>query len=503
MGVGFLYEFCCYCCMFNRFFGRGKCGVRRKSGSKLVFGFGGQGTLEYLLIIAVVIVVALVVVSLMTGFLSPAQGVGQSINKVGNWSNTVALTESSVNPDGNYLVRLANMSGDEFTVTNVAIGSTDANYSEDLFMGNAKNFVIDSSEVCSTGDSVSKDVVVTYVSRNGLTKKEVYPAKVFFMCENYTVSLLANQCETCTVATYIGDAVIGEVKTGSAFYSNTSTLLIGTGTKYLSTGSTTVTAGYYDTNNLATIDTDLTAGNIVSGATIFGVAGSATEKGATQYMVNTSPSFSAGYYDANNLASIDSDLNAKNISSNVSIFGVTGYLGLHSGQTKCTAWNGSTWINATTCSDVNVPANQNAAVDNDRNMFVNGRFIAYTNPYGDGNNFVEDTWNNLLWWKGQSSSTMDWNSAMSYCNNFSAGGYSNWRLATVAEAFSTFDFSGPSASSYVCVQEFSPCFTSYIWTSTSLSWSPTGAYNYYPFSGYILFNNKTNVYYARCVRSEN
>jgi len=31
--------------------------------------------------------------------LSPAQGVGQSINKVGNWSNSIALTETSVTPD--------------------------------------------------------------------------------------------------------------------------------------------------------------------------------------------------------------------------------------------------------------------------------------------------------------------------------------------------------------------------------------------------------------------
>jgi hypothetical protein len=339
----------------------------------------GQGTLEYLVIIAIVIVIALVVVGLLIGFFSPVSGVGDNFSQLKNWSNSLALTETSVTPDGNYLVRLVNNSSDPITISNVNIGGEDANYSEDLFMGSGQNFVVSSSDICSEGGKLANSIVITYVTKLGLVKTEKYPASTFFECQNYNVNLLADQCPS------------------------------------------------------------------------------------------TSP-------DSICVPSADSDLNAKNISSNASIFGVTGYLGLHSGQTKCTAWNGSTWINATTCSDVNVPANQNAAVDNDRNMFVNGRFIAYTNPYGDGNNFVEDTWNNLLWWKGQSSSTMDWNSAMSYCNNFSAGGFSDWRLATVAEAFSTFDFSGPSASSYVCVQEFSPCFTSYVWTSTSLPWSPTDAY---------------------------
>jgi len=421
VGVGFLYEFCCYCCMFNRFFGRGKCGVRKESNNKLVSGFGGQGTIEYLIIIAIVIVIALVVVSLMTGFLSPASGVGQSINKVGNWSNTIALTESSVNPDGNYLVRLANMSGEEFTVTNVAIGGTDANYSEDLFMGNAKNFVIDSSEVCSTGDSVSKDVVVTYVSRNGLIKKEVYPAKVFFMCENYNVSLLANQCSTF---------------------------------------------------------------------------------GGSQSLSADSFSMVAGVYSAVDLNSVDVNLNAQNIWRKT-IFGVTGVWGVHSGLTKCTAWNGSTWINATTCSDVNVPANQDAALDSARGMFdTSGRFVAGT--FVDGNKYVRDTWNDLMWWDSHSASTMDWNAAMSYCNNFSANGYSNWRLATVAEAYQSFDYGAASnGGSYACAKGFTDCFGNWVWTSSSLSWSPTAAYRYLPTAGPISYSNKTGSSYARCVRSEN
>ena len=409
-----------------------------------------QGTMEYLLIIAVIIVIALVVVSLLTGFMSPAAGVGQTVNKIGGWTNSLALTETSVTPSGDYLVRLANNSGEELTISNVKIGDTNANYSIDLFQGNAQNFVIDSSDVCSTGDGITKQVIITYVSKNGITKTEVYPVDTFFSCENYTVSLLANQCPG-----------LGSLCSGVAVDAN-----VRSGVSYCSSG------------------------------------GLSTGSMGSSYLSGSMSAFDSGFYDANDLVLIDLDLNAMNISSNVSIFGVTGYLGLHSGQTKCTAWNGSTWVNAASCSDVNVPANQDAAVDSSRDMFENGRFALLTNPYGDGNNFVRDTWNNLMWQKEESSSSMDWNSAMSYCNNFSPDGSTDWRLATVAEAFSTFDFSGPSASSYVCVEEFSPCFTSYVWTSSSRPWSPTDAYRYYPASGIVRNHGKTYGYYARCVRLE-
>ena len=70
-----------------------------------------QGTIEYLVIIAIVVIIGLVVVSMMVGLLGQGSGVSEKSSKLSNWTNTVALTESSVNPAGNYLVRLANMSG--------------------------------------------------------------------------------------------------------------------------------------------------------------------------------------------------------------------------------------------------------------------------------------------------------------------------------------------------------------------------------------------------------
>ena len=165
----------------------------------MFFGKKGQGTIEYLVIIAIVVVISLVVVSLMLGFLDQGSSVSEKSSKLSNWSNIIALTETSVTHDGNYLVRLANNSGEELTVTNVQVGDSSGSYSQDLFMSGTQNFVVDSSEICDLGKSVSKTVTITYVSKYGLTKTERFPVDTFFNCEDYVVnvSLLANQCEVC------------------------------------------------------------------------------------------------------------------------------------------------------------------------------------------------------------------------------------------------------------------------------------------------------------------
>jgi FlaG/FlaF family flagellin (archaellin) len=83
-------------------------------------------------------------------------------------------------------------------------------------------------------------------------------------------------CEECIPFSFEGDALASQIKTGSTFYSDSNVLLTGTGTRFLSASSSVVSAGYYDANNLITIDSNLTASNIVEGVNIFGVVGTAS-----------------------------------------------------------------------------------------------------------------------------------------------------------------------------------------------------------------------------------
>jgi hypothetical protein len=71
-----------------------------------------------------------------------------------------------------------------------------------------------------------------------------------------------------------GDAVAADVLKGKTFSNKDEIGVTGTlQTQTLSDTTTAVSAGFYNATDLATVDSDLTTGNIKSGTTIFGVTG--------------------------------------------------------------------------------------------------------------------------------------------------------------------------------------------------------------------------------------
>jgi len=83
--------------------------------------FAAQGTIEYLVIIGVVIVISLMVVALATNFLGSASGTAQSAQKAALWSQSLAVTETAVTTDGNFLVRIVNNSGGPVTISRIQL----------------------------------------------------------------------------------------------------------------------------------------------------------------------------------------------------------------------------------------------------------------------------------------------------------------------------------------------------------------------------------------------
>jgi len=62
-----------------------------------------------------------------------------------------------------------------------------------------------------------------------------------------------------------------------------------------------------------------------------------------------------------------------------------------------------------------------------------GRFIAFNNGT------VSDTRTNLMWAAKDNGSNINWASAKSYCENYSGGGYSDWRMPTQDELAGLYD----------------------------------------------------------------
>jgi hypothetical protein len=120
-------------------------------------------------------------------------------------------------------------------------------------------------------------------------------------------------------------------------------------TQTLSAANDTVTAGFYAQTTLHAVDADLAVGNIATGKTIFGFAGTYdTEAGnpvaagemktgqiafvngskvtgsGTVTLNAANDTVSAGYYEATDLHTVDADLATANIKSGVTIFGIAG-----------------------------------------------------------------------------------------------------------------------------------------------------------------------------------
>ena len=66
-----------------------------------------------------------------------------------------------------------------------------------------------------------------------------------------------------------------------------------------------------------------------------------------------------------------------------------------------------------------------------------GRFIAYDNDT------VLDTRTNLMWAAKDNGVDINWQDAKSYCENYQAGGYTDWRMPTVNELEGLYDANKP------------------------------------------------------------
>ncbi|MBT4870661.1 MAG: class III signal peptide-containing protein [Candidatus Diapherotrites archaeon] len=80
-----------------------------------------QGTLEYLLIIAVVIVIALILVSILTGFLGQGSQVSETQSKIYWSSQPLAITESVTDTDGNTIFVIKSSMDESITITFITV----------------------------------------------------------------------------------------------------------------------------------------------------------------------------------------------------------------------------------------------------------------------------------------------------------------------------------------------------------------------------------------------
>jgi len=136
-----------------------------------------QGTVEYLVIIAVVIVLSLIVVGLFISVSSsPSQQISESSERLGASSRSgININEGVIDVQGESIIKLNNNSSDAITLTRITVGGIDNEFSEQLVGLDSKIFSLSdliSGCVCVANQkSVSCEYVINY-TQNGLEKTD-------------------------------------------------------------------------------------------------------------------------------------------------------------------------------------------------------------------------------------------------------------------------------------------------------------------------------------------
>ena len=146
----------------------------------------GQGTIEYLVIMAIIIVIGLLFVGVTSSFLNTGSGISGSINKLKISSGVISVSDLVVDGDGDAVIGLTNNSGETLVITSVLVGGRDTNYNNTFPNGNESWFsLLDLSGYCdcvTVGVSQSCSVTVEYNTVNGISQS--FTREILVDCEN-------------------------------------------------------------------------------------------------------------------------------------------------------------------------------------------------------------------------------------------------------------------------------------------------------------------------------
>ena len=113
------------------------------------------------------------------------------------------------------------------------------------------------------------------------------------------------------------------------------------------------------------------------------------------------------------------------------------------------------------------------------------------------NGTVTDSGTLLIWQQGENS-VMTWEAALTYCEGLSLAGQADWRLPNHKELLSLVDYTRYNPS--INTTFFPNAISSNYWSSTTMVYGTTTAWNVVFDYGYSSGNAKTFSIYVRCVR---
>jgi hypothetical protein len=135
-----------------------------------------QGTIEYLVIIAIVVVLSLGVVGMLAGNTNEVTNISSNTKDLSSQSSQISVSDVVVDARGDGIITLANNSGGNLSVTKISVDGVDTNYSNIFLNVDKRSFTIrDVGAECSCvgfeGTKKTCEVSVFVLTQEGLTKE--------------------------------------------------------------------------------------------------------------------------------------------------------------------------------------------------------------------------------------------------------------------------------------------------------------------------------------------
>ena len=129
-----------------------------------------QGTIEYLVIIAIVVVIGLLVVGMMTTFLDSSSGVSGSIGKINSLTGPISISEAVVDGNGDLVASFLNNTGETLTITSLGVGDDSGKLNEIWAPGSFKKIYLSDIEACACdtpGQKKTCELTITVTNQYG------------------------------------------------------------------------------------------------------------------------------------------------------------------------------------------------------------------------------------------------------------------------------------------------------------------------------------------------
>lgn len=125
-------------------------------------------------------------------------------------------------------------------------------------------------------------------------------------------------------------------------------------------------------------------------------------------------------------------------------------------------------------------------------------FSANAGDFTDNGDGTVSDGNTGLMWQQAEGGSMDWEDAITYCEDLSLAGYTDWRLPNIKELESITEDSLYDPA--IDTNYFPDAHASYYWSSTPYASNSSYAWYVYFYDGSVRYYGKSYNPYVRCVR---